>query len=159
VPLLEKLFVLVHIAAGVLAVASGAGAMLAPKGGSLHRGRGRTYLAALAVLCASGAGLAILRWPRFPHLLALAAVAAALAALGYATRRRASRALHLLGMSASYVAMLTAFYVDNGPKLPGWRVLPPLALWVLPSLIAAPLVVRSWRRQSRRSRHHESRAG
>ena len=148
--LLEKLVVIVHIGAGVLAVASGAAAMVAAKGGSAHRRRGRTYLAALAIVCSSGAGLAILRWPRFPHLLAFALVAAALAAVGFAARRRPSRALHLLGMSASYVAMLTAFYVDNGPKLPLWRLLPAWIFWILPSLVAVPVVARALAREWRR---------
>ncbi|HEU4428362.1 MAG TPA: DUF2306 domain-containing protein [Myxococcota bacterium] len=149
--LLERLFVVAHVAAGVGAVASGAAAMLAAKGGSAHRRLGRTYLATLAGACASGTALAIQRWPRFPHLLALAGIAAALAALGFAARGRPSRVLHLLGMSASYVAMLTAFYVDNGPKLPLWRQLPPSVFWVLPSLVALPLIVRATRRERRRS--------
>jgi len=149
-PLLERLFVIVHVAAGVVAVVSGAAAMLASKGGSSHRRQGRAYLAALAVVCSSGTALAILRWPRFPHLLVLAGIAGALAALGLAARRRPSRRIHLLGMSASYVAMLTAFYVDNGPKLPLWRQLPPSMFWVLPSLVAVPLIVRAARRERRR---------
>jgi uncharacterized membrane protein len=154
--MVDKLFVLVHVAAGLLAVVAGAAAMLAAKGSRSHRRRGLTYLGALAVVCASGAGLAILRWPRFPHLLALAVLAAALAGAGYVARRRPSPALHLLGMSASYVVMLTAFYVDNGPRLPGWRLLPPAAYWVLPSLVALPLVVRALRRHGRARSSHLS---
>jgi uncharacterized membrane protein len=145
----ERGFVLVHVAAGVAAVVAGAAAMLATKGGRAHRRSGRSYLVALAVVCVSGIGLAILRWPRFPHLFALAVLAAAVAAVGYGTRRRPSRATHLLCMSASYVVMLTAFYVDNGPKLPGWRLLPTAALWLLPSLVAAPIVLRALRRHAR----------
>jgi rsbT co-antagonist protein RsbR len=34
-------------------------------------------------------------------------------------------------MGASYILMLTAFYVDNGPNLPLWSELPWLAFWVL----------------------------
>jgi uncharacterized membrane protein len=147
--MLDKLFVLVHVAAGVVAVIAGAAAMLAFKGSRSHRRRGLTYLGALAVVCTSGAGLAILRWPRFPHLLGLAVLAAVLGGAGYVVRRRPSPALHLLGMSASYVVMLTAFYVDNGPRLPGWRLLPHAALWVLPSLVALPVVMRALRRHTR----------
>lgn len=147
----ETLFVASHVAAGLLAVTSGATAMLAAKGGASHRRRGRTYLAALFVLCTSGIGLAILRWPRFPHLLALGLIAGAAAAAGYAARRRPSRVFHLVGMSASYVVMLTAFYVDNGPKLPVWREIPPSLLWVLPSAAALPFVVRGSLRERRRA--------
>ena len=147
--MIDGLFVVVHVAAGIVAVVSGAGAMLAVKGGRSHRRRGLTYLGALGVVCLSGTALAILRWPHFPHLLALALLAAVLAAAGYLARRRASPAVHLLGMSMSYVVMLTAFYVDNGPKLPLWRLLPQAAFWVLPSLVALPLTVRALRRHSR----------
>jgi len=42
--------------------------------------------------------------------------------------------------------MITAFYVDNGKNLPVWRYLPQIAFWVLPILVAAPLVLRALRR-------------
>ena len=42
-------------------------------------------------------------------------------------------------MSTSCVVLLTAFYVDNGPHLPTWDRLPPLAWWTLPSLVGLPL--------------------
>jgi hypothetical protein len=44
-------------------------------------------------------------------------------------------------MGTSYILMLTAFYVDNGPNLPLWRELPDLAFWVLPSAVGAPLIL------------------
>ena len=46
-------------------------------------------------------------------------------------------------MGAGYVAMLTAFYVDNGPHLPLWDRLPPIAFWLLPSAIGAPIIARA----------------
>ena len=49
--------------------------------------------------------------------------------------------LHLMGMGASYILLLTAFYVDNGKSLPLWRELPPLALWLLPSAVGVPIIV------------------
>ena len=129
--MIDALLLVIHVLAGIAAVASGAAAMWARKGSRAHRRRGLIYLGALTVVCLSGAGLAITRWPRFPHLLALALVAAALASAGYTARGRPSPRMHLLGMSSSYVAMLTAFYVDNGPKLPVWRLLPAAAFWIL----------------------------
>jgi hypothetical protein len=54
-------------------------------------------------------------------------------------------------MGTGYVAMLTAFYVDNSPYLPLWDRLPALAFWLLPSAIGAPII--AWavmRRLSRR---------
>jgi hypothetical protein len=49
--------------------------------------------------------------------------------------------IHMTGMGASYILMITAFYVDNGPNLPLWRELPPIAFWVLPTLIGAPILL------------------
>jgi hypothetical protein len=126
--------------------------MLARKGGRAHRRFGVAYLGALALVCVSGIGLSIARPPGFPHLLALGAVAAALGAAGYAARRRRDARVHLLCMGWSYVAILTAFYVDNGPRLPLWRLLPPIAFWVLPTLVAVPLLVRALRRHGGRTR-------
>jgi hypothetical protein len=41
--------------------------------------------------------------------------------------------------------LLTAFYVDNGPHLPLWQLLPPIAFWTLPSLFGLPLLLRARR--------------
>jgi hypothetical protein len=150
VSVLDALFLAVHVPAGVVAVISGASAMLSAKGGSAHRRSGRIYLGALAVGFSSGAGLVVTRWPRFPHLLALGLVAAALASIGYATRRRPTPFVHLVAMGGSYIAMLTAFYVDNGPKLPLWNLLPPIAFWFLPSVLGVPIIVRAVLRRARR---------
>jgi hypothetical protein len=55
----------------------------------------------------------------------------------------AGSGLHLVGMSASYILLLTAFYVDNGKHLPVWKSLPHLAYWLLPSAVGLPLVTRA----------------
>jgi hypothetical protein len=52
-------------------------------------------------------------------------------------------------MGLAYIAMLTAFYVDNGPFLPLWNLLPQWALWIIPSLVGAPLIARAIVRRSR----------
>jgi hypothetical protein len=44
-------------------------------------------------------------------------------------------------MGASYILLLTAFYVDNGKSLPLWRELPEIAFWILPSAIGVPIIV------------------
>lgn len=49
----------------------------------------------------------------------------------------------MVGMSLSYIVLLTAFYVDNGPRLPLWERLPTIALWIGPSLIGLPLLARA----------------
>jgi hypothetical protein len=52
-------------------------------------------------------------------------------------------------MGVSYVVLLTAFYVDNGPHLPLWDRLPAIAYWTLPALVCTPLLVRGLRRHTR----------
>jgi uncharacterized membrane protein len=147
---LDALLIALHVPSGVIAVVSGAAAMLSDKGSPAHRRRGRWYLGALVATCVSGAGLVATRWPRFQHLLVLGIVAAALAGLGYATRRRAAPSMHLAAMGASYIVMLTAFYVDNGPKLPLWNKLPAISFWFLPAVVGIPLVLRSLLSRARR---------
>ena len=49
--------------------------------------------------------------------------------------------VHVTGMAFSYILLLTAFYVDDGPHLPLWRALPPWALWLLPSLVGLPILI------------------
>lgn len=46
--------------------------------------------------------------------------------------------LHLTGMSAFYILLLTAFYVDNGKHLPIWQRLPHLAYWLVSSAVGLP---------------------
>lgn len=49
-------------------------------------------------------------------------------------------------MSLSYVALLVAFYVDNGRNLPLWRDLPPFTYWLIPTAVGIPLVARTFLR-------------
>ena len=51
--------------------------------------------------------------------------------------------LHISALGMSYVLLLTAFYVDNGPHLPLWNKLPAIAFWLLPAAIGVPLSVRA----------------
>ncbi len=46
-------------------------------------------------------------------------------------------------MGVGYVAMLTAFYVDNGPHLPLRDRLPTLTFWLLPAAMGAPVIARA----------------
>jgi len=135
-----------HVLAGIIAVVAGATAMLAGKGSTRHRLGGIVFCLALSVLVASGTLLAAVDWSERWHLFALGAIAFSLASLGLAarlTRWRVWMPVHILGMGGAYIAMLTAFYVDNGPRLPLWRLLPPIAFWFLPGMVGAPLLLRA----------------
>jgi hypothetical protein len=43
----------------------------------------------------------------------------------------ASLRLHLIAMGLSYILLLIAFYIDNGPHLPLWRSMPTFAHWLV----------------------------
>jgi hypothetical protein len=135
----------VHAPAGTIAVISGAGAALTRKGSARHVRFGRRYYAAIAVVFVTGGALAALRWREDGYLVALGALAFAAATLGYLHRRRhrSGDTGHIVGMGASYAVLLTAFYVDNGPHLPLVDHLPWVVFWILPSAIAAVLILRA----------------
>lgn len=142
-----------HVASGLTAVAAGAATMLAGKGPGPHPQRGHAYLGALSATALTGMTIALTDWARLWPLGALGAAAVGCAALGLAARRHQPKGwlvLHILGMSGSYVAMLTAFYVDNGPRLPLWRLLPLLSFWIVPSAVAAPVIIRALHRNVHR---------
>ena len=135
----------VHVVAGLGAVLAGAVAMLSPKRPGRHSRLGRVYFRCLAVVTVTMALLSAMRWREDYHLFALGVLAAAAALAGLSGVRRRPRALrtHVVGFGASYILMLTAFYVDNGKNLPLWNRLPTAAYWVLPALVGVPLIVRA----------------
>src|SRR5689334_9045888 len=158
-------FLAVHVLAGLTAVITGAIAALARKGSPRHIRAGRWYYRAITVVFATAAVLAAMRWAQDWYLLALGAVAFTAATIGYLHRRRhrPGDTGHIAGMGIAYTAMLTAFYVDNGPHLPLWHRLPVLAFWLLPSVIAASIITRAIIRarnkaQPQAHRHHRQRS-
>jgi hypothetical protein len=138
-------FLAIHVIAGLTAVLTGAVAALARKGSPRHIRAGRWFYRAITVVFATATILAALRWRQDYHLFIIGAVAFTAATIGYQHRRRhrPGDTGHITGMGAAYVAMLTAFYVDNGPHLPLWDRLPTLAFWLLPSAIGAPIITRA----------------
>jgi len=124
--------------------------LLSPKRQGRHPRFGVVYYCALGIVFATATVLAALRWAQSAYLLLLGSAASGAGSIGYLARRRRRRGwltMHIIGMSVSYIVLLTAFYVDNGPKLPLWDRLPTLAFWIGPSAIGLPLVLRTlWRR-------------
>ena len=149
-------FLAVHVLAGLTAVVTGATAALVRKGSPRHIRAGRWYYRAITVVFATATALAAMRWRQDYYLFIIGAVAFTAATTGYLHRRRhrPGDTGHIVGMGAAYVAMLTAFYVDNGPHLPLWDRLPPIVFWLLPSAIGAPVIARA----VRRARHARSRS-
>jgi hypothetical protein len=139
----------VHIAAGLAALLTGIAAMLVAKRPGRHPRRGRVYLAALATVATTATVIAIAR-PHTAYLLLIpGGIALAAAGAGFTARRVRWHGWlrdHITGMAVSFIAMLTAFYVDNGPRLPLWQQLPPITFWFLPAAIGLPLLARAlWR--------------
>jgi uncharacterized membrane protein len=119
----------IHVPLGLLAVVTGA-----------------IYFWTLGALFATWTAPAAMRWANDYHLFVLGAVAFVAAIVGREVRRQRWRTridLHVVGMGVSYIAMLTAFYVDNGKNLPLWRDLSGVAYWLIPSAVGIPLIVRA----------------
>ena len=139
----------VHVAFGLVAVIAGAGAMLSKKVRGRHSRFGSIYFWSLAGVFGTMSALSFMRWAENQHLFILGALSFGAACFGRLAARRHPRrwpGLHLWGMGTSYILMLTAFYVDNGPNLPLWKALPPIAFWLLPGMIGVPLIAYVWYR-------------
>ncbi len=133
-----------HVAAGLVCVIAGAVAMLSRKGPGRHPQAGAIYYWALATVFLTMAAIGIPRWSEDDHLVVLGVLAFLAATMGREARRRLWpnwARLHMTAMGGSYVLLLTAFYVDNGPNLPLWRLLPHIALWLLPAAIGIPMLI------------------
>ena len=134
----------VHVPAGLTCVVAGAVAMLSKKKRGNHTRAGLVYYRALIVVFVTMSALAAMRWAHAYHLfiLGLLSFAAAVGGRRLVRRPGAWRIRgHIVGLGASYVLLLIAFYVDNGRNLPLWRDLPPVAYWALPLLIGTPIIV------------------
>jgi hypothetical protein len=146
---------LVHVPAGLTCVVAGAVAALSRKRRGRHPRLGTVYYWALAMVFVTATGMAALRWTEDRHLFVLGTLSFGVASVGYLARRvrwRGWTSFHVIGMSLSYIVLLTAFYVDNGPHLPVLDRLPAVAYWTLPSLVGLPLLVRAERRHARLAR-------
>jgi hypothetical protein len=147
----------IHIIAGLTAVVTGAAAALTRKGSRRHIRAGRRYYRAISVVFATATILAAMRWRQDSYLFIIGAVAFTAATIGYQHRRRGrpGDTGHIAGMGIAYVALLTAFYVDNGPHLPLWDRLPTFAFWLIPSAVGTPIIVRAVLRARKATPSHE----
>src|SRR5258706_301070 len=110
-------FVAVHVFFWVVCTISGGIWMLSREGAGRHPTFGSIYFWSLAGVFVSAAALAAVRWAENYYLFILGALAFSAAYVGRMARRGRWRnwvRLHITGMGASYVLLLTAFYVDNG---------------------------------------------
>jgi hypothetical protein len=137
-------FIALHIAAGLVCVIAGAVAMLSRKEWGRHPRAGVIYYRALTIVFVTMAVIGFFRWSEDYHLVILGTLSFLAATIGRRARRRLRPGwarVHMTGMGASYILLLTAFYVDNGPNLPLWRLLPQITFWFLPATIGTPILV------------------
>ena len=145
-----------HILSGLTAVITGALAATARKRPGRHPRAGRVYLWGLGGIFTTATIMAAIRWHEDAHLFAVAVIAFSLGLYGYRARRHHRPGWpphHAIGMGGSYIALLTGFYVDNGPFLPLWNRLPHLTYWLLPSLVGIPLIRVALRRFQQKVSH------
>ena len=119
--------------------------MLSDKRRGRHSSWGTVYCWFLVGVFVSATILSVARWADDWHLFVLGALSMASATVGRQAQRMAGSArtrlpIHVAGMAASYILMLTAFYVDNGKNLPLWRDLPPIVYWLGPAAVGLPLL-------------------
>jgi len=152
VTLVFGLVLLVHIPAGLTCVVTGAVALISRKQRGRHPAVGEVYFWAITVVYVPATALAAMHWAESAYLFVLGALAFAFASVAFCARKGrwpGWLTVHMVGMSLSYIVLLTAFYVDNGPKLPLWNKLPTIVFWVGPSIIGVPLLTRTLLRHGR----------
>jgi hypothetical protein len=135
-----------HVLAGILSVGTGVVAMLSLKRSGRHPRFGTVYYQCLSVVCATAAALAAMRWREDAYLFFLGSASYVAATLGLTARKKQWHGwlpVHIVGMGSSYTLMTIAFYLDNGKNLPLWKNLPEAAYWLIPGVVALPLMIRA----------------
>ena len=108
-----------HFGAAVAALLSGAGVLLRPKAGVLHRAGGYFYAGSMLLLNLSALSLYRLSGkPNFFHFAALVSLATVLAGVAAARRRRAGwLERHYRYMGWSYIGLLAALVAESATRL------------------------------------------
>jgi hypothetical protein len=139
----------IHVFLGLACTITGIVAMLSLKAPGWHPNFGTIYYWCLFGVFITAASLSFVRWSEDYHLFILGTLSFAAAYLGRMARRQCWQKwpwFHVSGMGASYILLLTAFYVDNGKNLPLWRQLPQIAFWLLPGAFGIPMILHVLRR-------------
>ena len=124
---LEGALALFHVTAGAAALVLGPIALWAPKRVGLHSRMGDLYFAMVTAVCASAVVLAGLRWAESAFFLPIAVGTYAFALPGYLAAKRRWRGwllMHVIGQTSSYVALVTAFIVNNIQAIAGVHGVP-----------------------------------
>lgn len=137
-------FVVVHILISLLAVVSGLVAMLSDKGKRRHTTYGKDYFWSMLFSFCTVIILSVMRWPHNIHLLSIGilAIGSTMGGYWFAKNQRVSwPRFHTICMGASYILLITGFYVDNGKNLPFWKLFPQWFFWVFPAAVGMPVIL------------------
>lgn len=155
IPLSFFLPLIVHVWAGLATVIIGIVAFRVPKHPGHHSRWGTRYLWAYTLVFLTAITLSVQRWETDAYLFFIAVVGYGFALGGYTAGRfrRTSWMIrllgknwviaHIIGTIASYIVLLTGFYVDNAHLIPLLNRLPQITFWVLPTMIGIPFIIRS----------------
>ena len=136
--------VVVHILISLVAVVSGLVAMLSDKGKRWHSTYGKVYFWSMLFSFFTVTILSVMRWPHNIHLLSIGilAIGSTMVAYWLAKNRMLNwTRYHTICMGASYILLMTGFYVDNGKNLPFWRLFPQWFFWVFPAVVGVPIII------------------
>jgi hypothetical protein len=140
-----------HILFALTCVVTGVVTMLSEKRRGRHPRFGTIYFYALGLVWLTASAISLERWPQDYELFFLGTAAFGSGSLGYAARRIRWKGWlphHISRMGGSHIILLTAFYVDNGPRLPTWDRLPHVVYWLLPAAVGVPLILQAaWLRR------------
>ena len=144
-----------HILAGLVCLVTGVVTIVSAKRAGLHPMCGTIYHRSLAVLVISAGFLAGAHWTDDRALFVLGVISFGASSLGRTARTRHRQTwvgTHIISMGCSFIAMLTAFCVEEGKSLPGLSGLPRLTYWFLPALVGTPFILRALFRYRMRRR-------
>ena len=159
-----------HISMGMLALISGAAAMVLPKGARSHRWTGNVFVGSMLVMAASGTAIALFITPVAGNVMG-GLMASYLVATGWATAWRRPRetgsleiALALLGLVTAIAGFTFSYQAAHAPtqKLDGsppafYLVFGSVAL--LATVLDVRMIVRGGFAGSQRTARHLSRMG
>ncbi|SEN05760.1 Predicted membrane protein [Mesobacillus persicus] len=141
--MLDTFMLILHIAAGYLALGIGLVAMFAPKRRGRHTTTGKMYFWLVTMVCTSAVVMAVLNWEVSSYLFYIAIFSFLFALVGYIAYKKKWKnwmVTHIAGMGGSYIAMVTGFMVVNQQNIALFKNIPSLVFWFLPTIIGTPII-------------------
>ena len=135
----------IHISTAIVSFLIGPLAMRAPKKLGWHTQIGTAYSFLMLIVCVTAAILAVCNWQASANLFFVSVFSFSFLTMGwFAARNRKPGWVgkHITGMLGSYIALMTAVLLVGARHIPLLGDMPPIVVWILPTLIGAPLVRR-----------------